>query len=289
VAQGCQLRLEGLGRIAFVQPYDPLSGREAEERVDVTVKRIEGDCDFALGAGRGQSGGSPRQMAQGSRRLAYELYRSGNRGRVLRDAGSGGTDEMILGQFRPGRDEVQLDLEAVVPPGQMTAAGGYADTVTFTLYQLSGGVPGRVLDTRQVAVAATVAPVASFEVVIEGSRRALRSGLLGKLDFGDLEDGERLGFDVEASGNVGYDIELASENGGVLAGQGGAQGSSVPYALQLDGRPLDLRGASAVGQAPVTDAGRASVLHRVEVEIGDTGRAQAGKYRDDLTLTITTR
>jgi spore coat protein U-like protein len=288
-AQGCQLRIEGLSRIAFVQGYDPLSGREAEERVDVTVRRLSGDCDFALGAGPGQGGGATRRMSQGGSGLAYEIYGGRGRGRPLRDADTGGTDVLVLGEFRGNQVEARLDLTAIVPEGQVVTAGGYSDTVVFTLYQLVGGVPGRVLDSRAVSVSATVSAVASFEVVIDGSRTALRGGTLGKLDFGTLSAGQRRGFDLEARGNVGYDIELGSENGGAMVGQGYAKESSVPYRLYLDGRGLDLGRPAAVGQSPVTDTGRAATLHRFEIEIGDTGRAEAGKYRDDLTLTVTTR
>jgi len=287
-AQGCQVRLEGLGRIAVSRPYDPLSDRIGEQREDVTVRLVSGACDFALGASPGQSAGATRHMTQGASRLAYEIHTDRNRGRPLRDADSGGTDSLLLGQFGK-KDEVDVEVNLVVPEGQMVAAGAYADTVIFTAYELVAGVPGRVLDTRAVQVAATVSAVAGFEVVIEGARKTLHSGMLGKLDFGEIAEGQRMGFELEVRGNLGYDIEVGSENGGVLAGQGHAKGASIPYQLYLDGRSLSLAQPARVQESPATDFGRALNTHRFEVEIGRLGNAVAGKYRDDVTLTVITR
>ncbi|WP_207476688.1 spore coat protein U domain-containing protein [Arenibaculum pallidiluteum] len=287
-AQGCQLRLEGLGRIALARPYDPLAQRAGEQRADLTVRRVSGACDFALGAGPGQAAGTSRHMSQGASRLAYGIYTDGNHGRPLRDPDTGGADSLILGRFG-GRDQIDLEIAVLVPDGQMVAAGPYADTVVFTLYELVDGVPGRVLDARSVQVTTMVSAVAGFEIVIEGARKALRGGLLGKLDFGEITQGRRLGFDLEARGNLGYDIEIGSENGGVLAGEGQAKDSTIPYLLTLDGRGLDLRQPAQVSAAPATDFGRTVNSHRFEVEIGDVGQAAAGKYRDDITVTVVTR
>lgn len=287
-AAGCRLRFDALPRATFVERYDAFSGKERETRFDLTVRRENAGCAFAVGADRGLSAGGSRGMSMGSGRLAYEFFTGANRKTILRDAGSGGTESLLIGSFNGNRETVSLDFSGVIGEGQITPAGSYSDSVVFVLYELEGGQPGAVLDTRPVRVSAEVAPVAHFAVEIDGARRNLQ-GRLGTLDFGELRAGERLGFDIEASGNTAYDIELESANRGMLEGYGEAKDEQVPYNLILDGRLLDLRGGARMPMQAATSSGRTANRHRVEVEIGSLSKAAAGKYRDELTLTITTR
>lgn len=288
LASDCRLRFESLPRATFVQPYDAFARQGRDTRFELTVRRENGGCDFAVGADRGLSPGAARGMTMGTGRLAYEFFTGANLKNVLRDAGDGGVESLLTGRFNGNRQSVSLDFTGMIGEGQIAPAGGYSDTVVFVLYELEGGQPGAVLDTRPVRVTAEVVPVAHFDVEIDGTRRSL-NGRIGTLDFGNLETGERLGFDIEATGNAAYDIELESANGGMLEGYGEARGDRVPYRLSLDGRPLDLGGAARMPMEAATVSGRTINRHRVEVEIGSLSGASAGKYRDELTLTITTR
>lgn len=285
-AAACRLRFAGLPEIRFARQYDPFGHGKPTTRLDVSVSRDGAGCDFAIGADPGQQPAGTRRMAQGDATLAYLLHTGANRSRLLLDASTGGTENLLTGRFNGNKETVELDFHGELPDGQIVPAGRYSDTVTFVLYELEGGLPGAVLDTRMVRVEAAAAPFARFEVVVDGARRKLQ-GMVGKLDFGELETGERMGFELEATGNLGYDVEIESENGGRLVGQGQAKDSSVPYAVMVDGRMLQLDQRARVPMEPATSHRRPVNLHRIEIEIGDTAGAMAGKYRDDLTLTVT--
>lgn len=295
----CRLRFGSLPRMEFVGRYDAFADAGPATRFELTVDTPTGGiCDFAVGVdagtggagggGAGTGGAGTRRMTSGTGALAYALYTTGNGSTHLLDAGGAGIGNLLTGGFRGKPAPVTLPFFADIPAGQIVPAGRYSDTLTFTLYDLEGGIPGAVLDTRSVRVAASVAPVARFEVVIGGVRRPLR-GRLGTLDFGELEEGERLGFELEVSGNLDYDVEIESGNGGTLAGRGEAGGSSVPYALRLDGRPLAIGGRVRVPVTAAASSGRDANRHDFDVEIGSVSGAVAGKYRDDLTLTVTAR
>ena len=227
-------------------------------------------------------------MTSGTGSLAYALYTTGNGSTHLLDAGGAGVGNLLTGGIRGKPEPVTLPFFSSIPAGQIVAAGRYSDTLTFTLYDLDGGIPGAVLDTRSVRVEASVAPVARFEVVIGGIRRTLQ-GQIGTLDFGELDEGERLGFELEVSGNLDYDVEIESGNAGTLAGHGEAGGGSVPYVLRLDGRPLAIDRRVRVPVTAAASSGRDVNRHDFDVEIGTISGAVAGKYRDDLTLTVTAR
>ncbi|HEV7369732.1 spore coat protein U domain-containing protein [Arenibaculum sp.] len=285
-AAACRLRFESVNQVQFPRQYDPFDNGKPSTRFEIAVARDGAGCDFAVGADSGQQPAGMRRMASGDGTLAYMLYTGANRSRPLLDASGGGTETLLTGRFNGNKDTDELDFHGEIPDGQVVSAGRYADMVTFILYELEGGIPGAVLDTRMIRVEAVAAPVASFEVVVDGARRKLQ-GTVGKLDFGELETGERLGFDLEATGNLGYEIEIESENGGQFVGQGEAKDSVVPYVIVIDGRVLQLGQRARVPVEAATTNRRSLNQHRIEIEIGDTAGAVAGKYRDDLTLTVT--
>jgi spore coat protein U-like protein len=285
-AAGCRLRFASLPEIQFTRQYDPSGQGKPTTRFEVSVSRDGAGCDFAIGVDPGRQPAGTRQMAQGDATLSYLLHTGANRSMPLLDASTGGTGNLLTGRFNGSVETVELDFYGELPDGQIVPAGRYSDTVTFVLYELEGGIPGAVLDTRMVRVEAIAAPFASFEVIVDGARRKLH-GTVGRLDFGELETGERMGFELEAIGNLGYDIEIESENGGRFVGQGQAKGSSVPYTVIVDGRMLRLDQRARVPMEPATAHRRPVNQHRIEIEVGDTTSAMAGKYRDDLTLTVT--
>jgi len=278
-SKGCDLRLDNIDRVDPTGDYDPFAGAPppAYHRFEVRHQNGPG-CAFVIGFGEGENGG--RRMEDKGSYLAYQLYVDAALTQPLTDifgAGSG----LLSGTLAGGSDDrAEFQFFSHIPGNQMVGSGHYRDRVRVTLYELEDGVPGAILDTRDMQVRTRVRQVAAASVVIDGTRMPL-SGTAGILDFGEIGTGATRNFDLEVSGNGEYDLYLESENGGALTAPGGA---AVPYQLFVDGQAVSISRA-----VNLSFTAQGTQRHGLQVVIPDTERALAGTYRDNLILTVTAR
>jgi len=282
-ARACDLELRSVNDIAFSGRYDPFAGSENPRAMRFSVNnKDKQDCLFGVGIDQGRNGA--RRMAGGDGGLLrYEILGPDNR--PVADAPATPLNGLLVGSYSGNSGTATgLEVYAVLPPGQMVAAGSYTDQLAISVYELVAGQPGRLHDTQTFSVRASVGSAMQATLVVGGVRGDL-AGRVATLDFGEMESGKTLPFELEIDGNAPYQVTLASENGGVLPGvEVGNRDSRIAYTLSMDGRDVSL-------SAPLTltlsaPGGRSGNHHTFQVRIGDVSRALAGRYADNLTVTV---
>jgi hypothetical protein len=175
-----------------------------------------------------------------------------------------------------------LEFRLVIPRGQAAAPGpGYSDTLQLELYALgdNGKLSGAVLQSAPVAVTYTVERVLS--VNIKGGNSATT------LDFGALAKGNQRTIAVQARSNQSYQLDVSSDNRGVLALTPAVPGQiwGIPYVASLDGQTLDLSHSVSLQTQPATRP-EADASHTLVLTIGEVGQKRAGRYEDVVTISI---
>jgi hypothetical protein len=176
----------------------------------------------------------------------------------------------------------QIEYQLLIPRGQYAApATPLRDTLDLELYALdtSGRLSGPPLQTTTLSISYAVAQVLS--VNIKGGDSATT------VNFGALAKGQRRTVAIQARSNLGYRLDVSSDNHGVLALTPKAPGQdwTVPYAATLGGRPLDLAGGASLLDFPPTRPER-DASHSLTVSIGDVRQKRAGRYEDVITIEI---
>ena len=278
----CKLKIRDLSRIEPASTYDPYGGTAGPEFHRFEIQHQNGPgCAFAIGVDDGENGGR-RMSGDGGDMLYYELWQDSSRSQRLTDPVTGDMAGAIVGfaENGNGNDRVEVSFYSTIQGGQGVSGGTYRDRVGFRLYLLEDGMPSDVLDTQDVQVRTRVANVVSAAVLVGGVRRPL-AGTAGVLDFGQMSTGATRSFDLEVSGNSGYDVTVQSENQGQLVSAGRTQ--SIGYSLTINGRSVSL------GSPVVISGGGGYGLHQMVVTIGDVSQALAGDYADSLVVTVAAR
>jgi spore coat protein U-like protein len=86
--------------------------------------------DIALSAGSA-GGFSPRQMAQGSNRLGYNIYTAGDYSTVWGDGNGGSVTQSFSAILSLGT--ITFTAYGLIPTGQYLRGGTYNDTITVTV------------------------------------------------------------------------------------------------------------------------------------------------------------
>jgi spore coat protein U-like protein len=281
-AQACRLELRNLNDITFSGRYDPFAATQSPRSMRFSVRNKDFDvCSFGVGIDRGQNGN--RLMAGDGDTLDYEIVGPDNR--AIADAPATSGNGLLTGIAFTPMLPVELEVWAIVPAGQMAEAGKYDDRLTVNLYQMSGGQPGQRHDSETFEVEATVGSTMQTKLIVGGVSGRL-DGRVATLDFGDLETGKTLSFDLEVAGNVPYEVRLQSENRGAFTGtDSGNRDGRITYTLSMNGRSLSLTGTAEVDVA-APHGGTLTNEHNFTVQVGDTSRALAGRYSDSLTVTV---
>lgn len=268
--------------IGFSSPYDPFAPTQAPRAVTIRVGGAENGCLVGIGVDDGRNGGR-RMSGPGGGMLRYEIV--GSDTRPVPDAPATADNGLMVERI-PGKSRRDITAYAIMLPGQTPSSGSYSDQLTFSLYEMSDGQPGRLLDSHTVAVRASVSGTIQSTLVVAGQRGDL-GGRTATLEFGALETGKSLTFGLEVTGNAPYQVTLESQNRGHFAGlDSGITDARIPYTLTMDGRSIGLGGPFDLPVSSPTDSGRRSNEHDFEVRVGDTERALAGRYSDAITVTV---
>jgi spore coat protein U-like protein len=266
--------------------YDCFSGTAYPNTINFTItKQKPGNRPFAVAAGPSATTGSySRQMASGGSRLNYQLYTTSSLNYVLKTPPSAIASEIITGRpDYPQQTVIPLSFTLYIPPGQLVAAGGYTDQITFSVYRTYDDTSAPQ-DTRTVSITAVVASGASLAVVPTGS--GFSSSASQTLNFGTLTSGRSLGCDLLVRKNTGCNLTFSSSNGGVMRLLSELTSDQVSYSITVNGSPLSLASTANLtlpgGVSPSQDGNRLPV----SITIGDVGSAAAGNYRDEITITV---
>lgn len=159
--------------------------------------------------------------------------------------------------------------------GRAVAAGIQTAHLRWLLYDAATllSEPIATLDTRLLA---EVPAMLGVTLSVAGARQALAAASV-MLDFGELTEGAQRALEIEIEGNAPARISVSAEWGELRHAT--RSGYRIPYALRLDGRPLD------AGSAPLA-VGAGVARLQLSVEIGEVERRAAGTYEDVLTIVV---
>ncbi len=286
----CTLGLDVQG---VVMTYDFFLGSASTQAVEIEVTHQAGDsCPFFVTVSRGGANDYDRRMTSGSNTLPYQIYSQANQTGVLKELADATMPlDVLAGNVSPADASPRLlTCHVVIPAHQVRSAGVYGDTVTVTLYQ--GELDGEhtLVAATGMSLSTTLAQDIEMSLADTGHEFDA-TDTSQSLDFGVLELGESLGFDLMVRSNAGYTVTMVSENQGRLKLEGAQarDNTTVAYALTVDGLVQDLSGTQPVEVASgvgVTEVG--GVRHPVNVTIGSVSGKIAGSYEDNITITAVT-
>lgn len=262
--------------------YDFEADTVSTEEVTVTG----GIRDYGVGISAGGSGSADaRELAgPGGTVLSYQIFDTVASGVIVKDLDAAPDGSGLLTGTTFFNDSPQ-NFDVIVYQGQLVAPGVYSDLVTLTVYDSSDGAP-TTTDQEPLPISVTVAPFVSIAVVDTGGLFDPASDNI-LVDFGSLALGIQRSLDLLVVANIDYVVTVDSTNQGSLALLPPGDGSTVPYAFEVDGITQDLSGGSAqvlTGSGPTPLAGN---RHTFTFEIGDPTGATSGVYEDNLTITVT--
>lgn len=113
------------------------------------------------------------------------------------------------------------------------------------------------------------------------------------LDFGDIENGEELSFDMRIGANRPFRYTINSLNGGNLRRQGGGSGATDNIDYQIKIAPTAYSSNTTINNYPYTSSNMApptgtEVVFPVTVRIVDDPTTKnSGSYADTVTITVT--
>jgi len=285
-AAACSPRFQQLANpdVGGAGGYDPFESNPRAQTFQIRVENADDDnCKFFVTIS--EDGGDGRRMSGPGGELGYEFYTSATLKTPVGDIPGTKNAEVLDGDLKKNDTVAIVEYYALVAPGQTVAAGRYSEQRRFSLYRWPPA-NATLEDERSVTVSANVrsAIAVTFD---DGGRSVDLSGMRRTLDFGQLRSGERRSFNLEVASNTPYELMLESENRGMLKHATADIYNVVPYSLTLGGQPLGLSGPVIL---PFTSDGRSDVVrHRFAVTIGTIDRAVAGRYADNVTITVSAR
>ncbi|SIQ38618.1 hypothetical protein SAMN05920897_10814 [Alkalispirochaeta americana] len=283
----------GPPRLEFVSIPSPVTVDNqifspAQGTMEVTIGHRGGPTGYVVTASPGRSGSfDPRIMPfQGILGvffpgLDYNLYTPDNE--ILRDfPGSLSRQEVLWGSFGNSGNTLSTQTRTVrveIPSGQFVRRGAYQDRVVFSLYR--GRSPRleelELVARRTVSVQSVTPTVAQIRISGQDAY---------EMNFYQLSPGQRRSAVLEYRANVGFRIEAASQNGGVLANQTVPSGEPIPYQLRLRGVPVNLSRPGLVELNLIFGTSQEFETIPLDVTIGSFGQVTPGRFEDVITFTI---
>lgn len=244
--------------------------------------------DYRIFFGKGQANAYQRAAYSGSNAMPYNIYRTVNRGDILKDFSDAGPNEYLTSNIptlnvpRSVTWYVGVDnLEKLFnfPPGV------YTDVVPINIYSVKSNGTLEYQTTRSLTLSFTIPRHAELSLVPENAPHN-PSSTSYVMDFGTLESQEVLGADMRVVGNVGFGVMLSSQNGGRLM-NGPYQ---VPYMVSVDNAAYFIPTPAGV-QYTVAMRGTGTNIsgqrYNMKVRIGNIPDNQEdGDYQDVLTITV---
>lgn len=272
-AKSCVLSLRVPGEVSWrgarSRGYEPEAASTHRESIIFEVRNSGGSCSYEVGVA--PVGGVAKMIGrQGA--LSY-LLKSEDSGSSV-DTG----DQLIMqGEFHHPGGTAYLGFLVEMVTGQYVPAGTYSSDIEITLFtSLNGSLS--VVDTRFIRLSSDV--WSRVHASIGG--RADGAIASSQINLGQLKTGLDRELDFSVYANSAYRIILESENQMRLKHENAIL--YVPYALTLDGVPIDLDRLIDVNTISEGVTGR---LHDFRLRVGRVEAGHpAGRYSDRLIVTI---
>jgi hypothetical protein len=204
------------------------------------------------------------------------LLTSGPNGAPIGREPGAGLALLPLAGDRNGRAHAQATL-LWSAHGDALPAGTVTRRLRLRVFPADALLP-EPLHQAEISVIADIPAVLDVSVLGPGGRSAL-AGTRTLLDLGEITAGARHGLDIEIRGNTAAQVTVTPEHGELrLVGR---PGHRIPYALQLDGRPVDKSGLTEILQL-----GSGLMRARLDLQVGDVERRAAGEYVDVLVISV---
>jgi cyclophilin family peptidyl-prolyl cis-trans isomerase len=224
--------------------------------------------------------------------IYYNLYKSSNTTGVLKEPSDiTSVNEVIYGTIAQNETK-NLSYYFTLEPLSATVparAGTYIDVVQVQAYSGTYTNINSYEGYRDLYIYINVAKTIALSLVDTGT--LYDSSKTSKtLDFGELDEGEELGFDVRIVSNSGYNLRASSSNNGILKRvDGTGSKSEIAYDFYASNTKKSLSSsssspvtiASATGRTP---SGGAQVPIRVVIKSVDD--KDPGTYQDYITLSV---
>jgi len=286
-ARACTLAMTvpGSVSVADIGGYDPLATDRGLTAVPIQIVSTSGACQSFITASETSIGSGMRQLQGPGGSLRYQLYTAATPGTVWREIPTATPSETLRSVVNAPNQFQTVNFWTYLPPGQLSGAGIYSESVRVSLYEGSPeSARPRLVSSSIVNFNARV--LATVRAKIDaGSGLSPLQGSRTMLDFGEISAGSTRNFDLVVEANAGYRITLQSLNGGTMKNERERLATPVQYTLTVDGAAVPL-GATAELQA--TSSGGIQ-RHRGTVTLGLVEKLIAGTYRDEILLTISAR
>jgi hypothetical protein len=285
----CDLRVESPGQVRFTgedgRGYDSFAGSRGEVEFMVTIENRDTSnaCNGLVSvqrdaADKGLEGGTGSD-------LAYRIARPANLATIVDVQTEGGRPPNAIPiSIAPGATITQR-LALSVPPRQIVPSGRYSEDVLLRVLDTSDL---SVISERSLQLTTNVQAQASV-LLYDGSIVSPTTADAGtrnrQLDFHSLETGEEASLTVLVQSNDNYSVRFTSANRGALAHAEIGPSQTVGYSLFFGGQQIGLESGEAnVNARPAT--GIAGAALPLRIRIGAIGAAHAGRYEDQLTISI---
>ncbi|HKJ74310.1 MAG TPA: spore coat protein U domain-containing protein [Alphaproteobacteria bacterium] len=279
--------------------YDPFDPEQRVQNETLTVRHRGEACRYFVTFSQGRANSYERAMFRRGESLEYNLYRNATLDTPLKDRPEAQSNEVLQGRFgserdgwrrgrgrKRGRRIQRLDYFMSIAPLQIVSPGVYRDTVRVRLYEGTPSHPVR-RDERTLTVTTLVQAAVQVSIGETGAAFDPRR-TQEKLDFGELEKGEKAYADLMVRANTGYYIIISSRNRGRLR-HDRRRRNTVGYRFEFDGTRINLRRRRVWLRFAAGGTALGSSRHPMAVTIGDVANAPAGPYSDTMTFTVRAR
>ncbi len=277
--------------------YSVYENGEYLQTVSFTVQAeaAGGICEYFVALSAGQSNDfSQRVLSDGINTLNYNAWVSADKTGILKEPPNATDEEVVKGTFSliPGLEQTnEHEFVWTIDPAQIVPASDmpYEDTsLTLSLYS---GLPlfaPTFVTSRTITFRARVESSVDLSLVDSGAPFDI-GNTTQSVDFGTLESGEQLAFDLIIRSNSGYAVTMQSENNQTLLHASSAVTGRIVYDLLIDGASVDLSSGAPVQVLSDTVTTPATgIVFPVEFSIETlTGREAAGTYSDVITVDVT--
>jgi hypothetical protein len=225
--------------------------------------------------------------------INYNLYKFSSLNSILKDKNDVNEDnDFLFGEIQDTNNNIVNTFYFNLPSlanGSLVRAGVYTDNIAMNVY--SKGANGtKIFEfSRNIPITINVSKVINISLIDSGGPFDI--GSTNKtLNFGDLETGKEMSFDLRVASNAGYKVMFSSMNNGAMKNTINPQ--KINYGLTIAGNTVNLLNTAT---NPVTVATGSGVTisegaqFPIKVKIGTVATTQEyGDYEDYITITAAT-
>ena len=247
--------------------------------------------EYRVYFGKGNANSYQRKAYNGQYSLNYNLYRTVNRGNILKEYSDASNGEFIANTANnPNTASTSTffvgfpDLETIF---SQSPAGVYTDVVPVMFYRVRQNGNIEYETTRNLTISFNLPRYAELSIFPVNAPDDVNS-ITYFMDFGTMAQNQELRADLRVKGNVGYGVMLSSMNGGKLMPTAGGN-SIVPYQIKVgNGNYFTPSPAGSQFTVAQNNFGTASSGERynLRVKLGTFGQLEDGDYQEVITITV---